>query len=208
MGTCNFNNSQASRIFAVGEDNNEDEFIWDDTRDNVSWELLEIDKDKAIDWEFVTGDKLDIEELRSFPATSIGQLYSDISYGGMDFSITIIPKTVSGYYAGFNLDFDIMVTNDQGYGEITNDGVEEGVSKEDMEYMFEEYAGIPVEVELGSEFRYRKPIVNAKTAAGALTAMHNSTISSTGGGQAHNNMQPILTINFAIALQGLFPSRN
>jgi len=32
------------------------------------------------------------------------------------------------------------------------------------EYMLEEYAGIPVEVELGSEFRYRKPIVDEKTA--------------------------------------------
>ncbi|MBU4284837.1 glutamine--fructose-6-phosphate transaminase (isomerizing) [Patescibacteria group bacterium] len=32
------------------------------------------------------------------------------------------------------------------------------------EYMLEEYAGIPVEVEFSSEFRYRKPILNKKTA--------------------------------------------
>lgn len=32
------------------------------------------------------------------------------------------------------------------------------------EYMIEEYAGIPVEVELGSEFRYRKPIIDEHTA--------------------------------------------
>jgi len=32
------------------------------------------------------------------------------------------------------------------------------------EYMIEEYAGIPVEVELGSEFRYRKPIIDSQTA--------------------------------------------
>jgi len=32
------------------------------------------------------------------------------------------------------------------------------------EYMFEEYAGIPTEVELASEFRYRKPIFNKNTA--------------------------------------------
>ena len=31
------------------------------------------------------------------------------------------------------------------------------------EYMLEEYSGIPVEVELGSEFRYRKPVLNQKT---------------------------------------------
>ncbi|MEK7195979.1 MAG: glutamine--fructose-6-phosphate transaminase (isomerizing) [Patescibacteria group bacterium] len=32
------------------------------------------------------------------------------------------------------------------------------------EYMLEEYAGIPVEVEYASEFRYRKPILDRKTA--------------------------------------------
>src|SRR5271168_5350209 len=31
------------------------------------------------------------------------------------------------------------------------------------EYMLEEYAGIPVEVEVGSEFRYRKPIIDDTT---------------------------------------------
>jgi len=31
---------------------------------------------------------------------------------------------------------------------------------------------------------------------------------STAGGQEHNNMQPFLALNFVIALQGLFPSRN
>jgi len=29
-----------------------------------------------------------------------------------------------------------------------------------------------------------------------------------GGGQAHNNLQPFLAINFIIALQGLYPSRS
>lgn len=31
---------------------------------------------------------------------------------------------------------------------------------------------------------------------------------STGGSQAHNNMQPFLAMNFIIALQGLYPSRS
>ncbi|MDP2629669.1 MAG: glutamine--fructose-6-phosphate transaminase (isomerizing) [Candidatus Harrisonbacteria bacterium] len=31
------------------------------------------------------------------------------------------------------------------------------------EYMLEEYAGIPTEVEIGSEFRYRKPVLDKKT---------------------------------------------
>ena len=40
------------------------------------------------------------------------------------------------------------------------------------------------------------------------TQLHTSTVSTTGGGQSHNNMHPFLTINFSIALQGLFPPRN
>ncbi len=37
------------------------------------------------------------------------------------------------------------------------------------EYMLEEHADIPVEVELGSEFRYRSPILNEKTAVLAVS---------------------------------------
>jgi len=37
------------------------------------------------------------------------------------------------------------------------------------EYMIEEYAGIPVEVEYASEFRYRKPIIDDKTAVIAIS---------------------------------------
>jgi microcystin-dependent protein len=39
-------------------------------------------------------------------------------------------------------------------------------------------------------------------------AMSPAAISSTGGSQAHLNLQPYLTINFSIALQGIFPSQN
>lgn len=41
-----------------------------------------------------------------------------------------------------------------------------------------------------------------------LTAMAASSVSNTGGSQAHLNMQPFLTLNFCIALQGIFPSPN
>lgn len=43
--------------------------------------------------------------------------------------------------------------------------------------------------------------------ASNLTAMAPSTVSQVGGSQSHNNMQPYLTINFCIALQGIFPSQ-
>ena len=40
------------------------------------------------------------------------------------------------------------------------------------------------------------------------TAMDPGTVLPVGGSQAHLNMQPFLTLNFSIALQGIFPSRN
>ncbi len=36
----------------------------------------------------------------------------------------------------------------------------------------------------------------------------NTTISTAGGSQPHPNQPPYLTMNFCIALQGIFPSRN
>jgi microcystin-dependent protein len=45
-------------------------------------------------------------------------------------------------------------------------------------------------------------------AASNLQAMAPNTLANTGGSQAHLNMQPFLTLNFSIALQGIFPSQN
>ena len=41
-----------------------------------------------------------------------------------------------------------------------------------------------------------------------LVAMHPASVSSTGSSQPHLNMMPFLTLNFIIALQGIFPSPN
>jgi len=41
----------------------------------------------------------------------------------------------------------------------------------------------------------------------ALNTMAVQTIAPAGGGLPHNNMQPYLTLNFCIALQGIFPQR-
>lgn len=42
----------------------------------------------------------------------------------------------------------------------------------------------------------------------ALTPLDPSSVEDVGGRRAHANMQPFLTLNFCIALQGLFPSQN
>ena len=49
---------------------------------------------------------------------------------------------------------------------------------------------------------------NVYSAASNLQAMAPNTVSNVGGSQAHLNIQPFLTLNFSIALQGIFPSQN
>ncbi len=46
------------------------------------------------------------------------------------------------------------------------------------------------------------------TGPAGLAALAPSAVSSVGGSQAHLNMQPFLTLNWCIALQGIFPSQN
>jgi microcystin-dependent protein len=41
-----------------------------------------------------------------------------------------------------------------------------------------------------------------------LVAMDPASITNVGGSQPHENRQPYLVLNFVIALQGVFPSRN
>lgn len=51
------------------------------------------------------------------------------------------------------------------------------------------------------------PIYHAPDAPNAV-AMNASALGSTGANFAHDNMQPYQAINFCIAVQGVFPSRN
>jgi microcystin-dependent protein len=44
--------------------------------------------------------------------------------------------------------------------------------------------------------------------AANLTSLSPTSVTNVGGSQAHLNMQPFLTLNFCIALQGIFPSQN
>jgi microcystin-dependent protein len=48
---------------------------------------------------------------------------------------------------------------------------------------------------------------NVYAPANNLTPLHSSSVGSAGGGQGHENRQPYLTLNFVIALQGIFPSQ-
>jgi microcystin-dependent protein len=44
--------------------------------------------------------------------------------------------------------------------------------------------------------------------AASLGAMNAASVSTVGGSQPHENRQPFLVMNWCIALQGIFPSRN
>ena len=59
-----------------------------------------------------------------------------------------------------------------------------------------------------SNTTYLASVANGYAPAQNLVAMASAAVTHVGGGQAHDNMMPYLTLNFCIALRGLFPSRN
>jgi microcystin-dependent protein len=50
--------------------------------------------------------------------------------------------------------------------------------------------------------------LNVYRQADNLTALRPDSVTNVGGSQPHPNMQPYLTLNFRIALIGIFPSQN
>jgi microcystin-dependent protein len=50
--------------------------------------------------------------------------------------------------------------------------------------------------------------VNTYTTQAPGTTLAPGAVTPTGGGQPHNNMQPSLVMNWCIAMQGIYPSRN
>lgn len=48
---------------------------------------------------------------------------------------------------------------------------------------------------------------NLYAGASKLTSLSPTSITGVGGSQPHENMEPYLTLNFCIALQGIFPSQ-
>ena len=57
-------------------------------------------------------------------------------------------------------------------------------------------------------FWARDSNLNATFGKSANAALAAAAIGNTGGSQPHQNMMPFLTLNFCIALSGIFPSRN
>ena len=66
----------------------------------------------------------------------------------------------------------------------------------------------PAETNVPTNAAYLGAVSNGYTAPNNLVALNPGMITNAGGSQAHQNMQPYLTICFCIALQGIFPSPN
>lgn len=49
--------------------------------------------------------------------------------------------------------------------------------------------------------------IGSYAAPGSLTNLSDNAITPAGGDQPHNNLEPYLTLNFCIALQGVYPPR-
>ena len=62
-------------------------------------------------------------------------------------------------------------------------------------------------VDPAGNYPARNPAAYPQFGTVADVPMASTAIGSTGGGQAHNNLQPYLGLNFCIALQGVFPSQ-
>jgi len=100
MGTANFLNYDASKTFIIA--NNDDEFFHDDIVDNMKYELKDAFKaDYSHDGECYN------DSNRNFPATKIGEVFFEKSFGIEDISfyIKIDILLVSGYYKSANLDY-------------------------------------------------------------------------------------------------------
>ena len=67
-------------------------------------------------------------------------------------------------------------------------------------------AGDPTNAVFGGGGRGKEPAYAPPSSSTAQ--MNGQAVNLTGGNQPHNNMPPYLTVNFIIALQGIFPARN
>ena len=141
MATSNFYSKNTSKIWSVeasyfDEELNEqieDEFIWEDTRSNVSSSLEVIAKQKKRS--YYEDNSLKVNDLRSFPSTSIGEYSDYIEFCNTEFNVKLIPHTTSGYYQGFNLDFDIKFNVDGIYADYDN---LDDLLQDVKEFLFEE----------------------------------------------------------------------
>lgn len=60
----------------------------------------------------------------------------------------------------------------------------------------------------GGQIPNGTPVLGYAAPGGATVPLAANTLATAGNNTPHNNMQPFLVVNYCIALQGIFPSRN
>lgn len=75
-------------------------------------------------------------------------------------------------------------------------------------YVSPHYSNNPGQINPANNYPANLGAPNAVYGATADGTMGAAVVSNAGGSQPHDNMQPWLCVNFIIALQGIYPSRN
>ena len=106
MGTSNFHTVNANSIYVIDP---QDEFEYNDILENLIEDFKHIEKTGAFGFVANYGIKLNTE-LRSFPARSIGIVYQDFDFLGLNFEVHVIPVVRDGYYEAGNLDYEFALS--------------------------------------------------------------------------------------------------
>ena len=131
MGTSNFHTANANSTYVIDP---QDEFEYNDILENLIEDFKNVEKTGAFDFNEDDDIKLNTE-LRSFPARSIGIVYQDFDFLGLNFEVHIIPVVRDGYYEAGNLDYEFAFYHDA-FSEPFED-IDEIV--EDVELYCEDY---------------------------------------------------------------------
>ncbi len=102
MGTSNFHNANASKVFAVLMDANPDDSDWayNDLKSDLLERLSQLP-------EFTEGRGQDQEALHSYPSNLMGTFERSKYIGGIEVCVSLVAVIRSGYYEGANLDYCI-----------------------------------------------------------------------------------------------------
>ena len=111
--------------------------------------------------------------------------------------------------SGALLTFDVLTQRRDGCDAVTRELIQEGTPRvtaglDELEQR-ERIESAAVELHKAVLARATG---NAYRTPSNLVPMHPDVIGNAGAGQGHDNMQPFQVLNYCIALQGLFPSRN
>lgn len=152
MATANFYNKNASNIYAIFQENEYDDFIYDDVKDNISNDLEAYTKNSKAYLGYSSKFYRDASLIEVVSVTD--------EIAGVPFTVSIEVLMRSGYYEGANLDYEI------------NYNVE-SVEFDDLSEAFQAYFDVAT-----YDFGMNKGLatIQAKNAANRLEAMSDELI--------------------------------